>query len=424
VELRERSNWTNPVLKTVNAVWQDLNATGRKTAWGLESWPQYKSPFSDGSKRLTIVVELLNAQKKVIGRETFEVRGRWNFSFSRDVGIRSFTSSGEAAKTITFRAVKLDDWTDGMTLQFTTVNNVPVADASKNGVLLITTRAAYRDAAGFNYDGGGYSWDGYDKEGYKDGYDRDGYDREDFNREGYNRDPAGYGRDGYNREGYDKKGFNRDGYDRRGFNKDSYTIDGSLYDKEGYDKTGYNAEGFDTAGYDRNGYDKKGYGSDGYNSLGFHRGYRWSPLSSYFEALYTFRPESVGGFTVGLFGVYGSFSFFEVESGAPTVTDDGKTEYHYDYSLGEFVVGYTLNLLLFGKGWLGLGLPLGIGRNNLENQLVMETGLQLRFPFLIVGTAEIRGTYRTIGFSDNSVTLSVGLFVPSAGKSLWHPDGK
>jgi TolB-like protein len=290
VELRERSNWTDPVLKTVNDVWQGLTATERKTVWGFESWPASRvsnvSPFSDGSKRLTIVVELVNEQKKVIGRQTFEKRGWWNFSFSRNVGIQSFTSSGEAAKTITFPAVKANDLTDGLTLQFTTVNNVPVADASRNGLLMITTRALYRDAAGFDY------W-GYDKNGY--------------------------GRDGFNREGR--------------------TVNGSLYE-------------------------------------------RWSPLSSALELLYTFRPGSNNkadnGLTVGLWGAYGSF-----------FPDD-------------FVLGYTLNLLS-ARQW-GLGLPLGVGRNNLENQLVLETGLQLRFWHLF----EIRGTYRTIGFSDNSFTISVG----------------
>jgi hypothetical protein len=131
--------------------------------------------------------------------------------------------------------------------------------------------------------------------------------------------------------------------------------------------------------------------------------------------LYTVRPGfksgASHGLTVGLLGAYGSFTFYAVESDEPTdttVTVNGETTY-YDVFLGEFVAGYTLNLLSHGKsnaidfGTWGLGLPLGVGFNRLENQVVLETGLQLRI--LLV---EIRGTYRTIGFRDNSFTISVG----------------
>jgi hypothetical protein len=262
VELRERSNWTNPVLKTVNDVWRDINATGRKTVWGLADWPRYRNPFTNGSKRLTIAVELLNEQGKVIGQQTFTEQGSWSFSFNQNVGIEKFDSWGEDAKTITFPTVKIADWTDKMTLRFITVNNVPVADASKNGVLMITTRALYRDAAGFDYDGGGYGWDGYDKTGY----DRDGYGRDGFNREGYDRD-------GYDIAGYDRGGYDRAGYDRGGFNRDGYTVDGSLYDMAGYDRDGFNRDGYGRAGYDRDGFNRDGYTVDGslYDIAGYDR---------------------------------------------------------------------------------------------------------------------------------------------------------
>jgi hypothetical protein len=301
-----------------------------------------------------------------------------------------------------------------MDLRFTTVNNVPVADASKNGLLTITTRALYRDGAGFNYDGGGYGWDGYDPTGYdRDGFNKEGYDRGGFNKEGYNRD-------GLNKEGYDRNGF-----DRWGFNKEGYTVDEALYDKngfnkegwneDGFDRDGYNAEGYNTAGYDRAGYDKKGYGGDGYNRSGNKR---WSPVpaSTSFELLVTLRLGSnfIPGFTVGLFGAYGSFSFGSVESDEPSVeSDEPSTDDSDDFSPSEFVVGYTLNLQSkkgaeFLSGW---GLPLGIGYNTLRNQLVLEIGLQLRGvkPYARRAAGiELRGTYRLIGFRDHGFTISFG----------------
>ncbi|MDR1390324.1 MAG: hypothetical protein LBJ31_10175 [Treponema sp.] len=419
VELLEQSNWTNPIMKFVNDIWYGLNATGRKTAWGFENWPRYSvsnvNPFRDDSKRLTIAVELVNEQNRIIARQTFEERGRWTFSFNQNTGIQSFTSSGEAAKTITFPAVKASDLTEGMTLRFTTVNGVPVANASRSGLLMITPRALYRDAAGFDlsgYDRDGFNRVGYGRDGYsRAGYNEAGYDRDGFNRAGYGRD--GYSRAGYNEAGYDRAGYTRSGFDKNGFNKEGYTIDGSLYNMAGYDRDGYDLNGYDLTGYDKGGYDKKGYDKRGYKRSGYRR---WSPVSSYLEGLYTFRrggdSGSFHGLTIGLFGVYGSLSFSRVESDEPTnhtVTVNGETTY-YDVSLGEFVVGYTLNLLPVKKdrGLWGLGVPLGAGRNNIKNQLVLETGLQLRF---LLG--EIRGTYRTMGFKENSFTISAGFCLSS-----------
>jgi hypothetical protein len=204
-------------------------------------------------------------------------------------------------------------------------------------------------------------------------------------------DKDGYARDGYDKGGRDREGFNKEGFNKEGFGRDGYNAKG--FDKAGYDRNGYNAKGFNRQGYDGYGYNKRGYNGNGINRSGYKR---WSPLSSYFEALYTFRPELPFGFTVGLLGAYGSFSYYEVMS-----DDNTRVE---DRPLAEFVVGYTFNLLRkkSGRNW-GLGLPLGVGHNNFGDQLVLETGLQLRFRQF-----EIRGTYRTIGFSDNSFALSVG----------------
>jgi hypothetical protein len=260
------------------------------------------------------------------------------------VGIQSFTSSVEAAKTIKFPAVKANDITEGLTLEFTTVNGVPVANASRNGLLMITTRSSYRDAAGF---------------------DLSGHDRDGFNRAGYN--AMGYDKNGYNEAGYDRNGYNRSGFDSEGFNKEGYGTDGSRYNAEGYNKDGYK---------------------------------RWSPVSSYFEALMILRSgsenkEAYAGFTLGLLGAYCS---------ACRILSDDTDDISFFSFFDEFVVGYTLNVLPKKKdGVSGLGVSFGVGRNNLENQIVLETGLQLRF-FLW----EICGTYRIIGFRDNRFTISAG----------------
>jgi TolB-like protein len=417
VELLEQSNWTDPVMKTVNTVWQGLNATGKKAAWGFEDWPRSSVsnvyPFGDGNKRFTIAVELVNDQKKVVARQTFEVRGRWEFSFNLDSwGIRSFTSSGQAAQTVRFtvKAGDLPDNDGSLTLNFTTVNGAPAADASKNGVLMITTRSEYRNLAGFDlagYDRDGYNRNGYNSSGYnRAGYNAAGYDRDGYNRAGYT--AAGFGRDGYDQAGYNQAGYDRSGFNRNGFDRKGLTADGSRYDTAGFDRYGYDRDGYNAKGYDQNGYNKRGRDREGYNKSGYKR---WSPVSSVLECLYTFHTGfgngAAHGFTFGLLGLYSSFSYDKAVSEKlvyDSSTGNEETETTTDLSLGEFVVGYTLNVMPTKKGrvW-GLGVSLGAGRNNLENQLVMETGLQFR-----VTRLEIRGAYRTVGFKDSSFTMSVG----------------
>jgi hypothetical protein len=313
-----------------------------------------------------------------------------------------------------------------MRIRFATVNNIPVADVSKNGVMMITTQADYRDADGFNYDGGGYSWDGFNKEGYdRDGFNRAGYDREGYDREGYGRD--GFNRLGYDKAGYDRRDFNKekyhrngtrydnagydwDDFDREGYDREGYGRDG--FNRLGYDKAGYDRTGFNRDGYDRTGYDKNGYGRDRYNRSGYKR---WSPLSSYVELLCFmgsgFSSDKLDmGITVGLLGAYGSFSMITEPTGTH-INDEGEEKTDYDTSWGEFVAGYTFNLLTKKNGWrLGLGVPLGIG----IGVNMLEIGLQIRFsiPNETGGISlpyELRGTYRTIGFRDNSFTISIGL---------------
>jgi len=413
VDFRESDagRWTGAVTAAANPVLNGLNQTGKKSEWGLDNWPRSRvsnvAPFNGGSKRFSIVAELLNDKNKVIGTQTFNTSGSWSFNFDSGISMKTSTSG---VQTVTFPRVKVDDITDLMTIRFASVDGKAADAVAKSGVLQITTQADYLDADGFDYNGGGYGWDGYDKAGYdKEGYDKDGYNR------------YGYGRDGFNRDGYDLAGYGRDDFNQKGFNRDGHTADGSLYDKEGYNKAGYNANGFKRDGYDINGYDKAGYDKNGYNRSGYKR---WSPVPSYFEALISVYPISklFGGFTLGLLGAYASFSFKE----------DGNT-------LADFIAGYAVNLLREkrNRSLLGLSVPFGIGQNNVENQTVLEIGLQIRLydpdnptsannVLMKHAGLAVRGTYRTIGFKDNSFTLSVGFcwFVSTFNIFGNHADGR
>ena len=144
------------------------------------------------------------------------------------------------------------------------------------------------------------------------------------------------------------------------------------------------------------------------------------PGSTTFEAMLTLRmgDDFYPGLTVGLLGAYGSFALHLTESDKPADTSANGTSADEettskDTQLAEFVAGYTVNLQSkrgreFHSGW---GLPLGVGYNFLEDQLILEAGLQLRGfksrTRKAVGI-ELRATYRLIGFKDSGFTISVG----------------
>jgi hypothetical protein len=82
--------WAAPVEKTLETVYQGLNATGRKEVWGLDKWPSVNvtslKPFdSEVITTFEITFELLNDRNQVIGRSVTTQSGSWEFvTFERD----------------------------------------------------------------------------------------------------------------------------------------------------------------------------------------------------------------------------------------------------------------------------------------------------------------------------------------------------
>jgi hypothetical protein len=191
VLLREYANWTNVVEKTVQTMLEGLNKTGRKDTWEIGNWPQRNitnlNPFKNGNKDFSVAVELVNSNNKIIGRQTFTVRGSWQFNFTSGVKLSSSTSNEQ---TVVFPDVNVNDITDVLTIRFATINRQQISN-SENNLLMITTRTNFRDANGYDFHGFGI--DGFNR----NGIDKDGYDRNGFNREGFSRN------------GLDKNGFSK-----------------------------------------------------------------------------------------------------------------------------------------------------------------------------------------------------------------------
>ena len=129
------------VQKSVQAVQDGLNATGRKAVWGLDKWPQQgafnRSPFGKQSKNFTIIVELVNSQNKVIGKETFQTNGSYDLPVPLPGNRTQIQIAPDEQKKVNFNNVKANDITDNLTVRIASVNGTDAKTAAQNGVLQI-----------------------------------------------------------------------------------------------------------------------------------------------------------------------------------------------------------------------------------------------------------------------------------------------
>jgi hypothetical protein len=143
VNLHGSQIWIASIERALQQIYSSLNATNRKNDWGLAQWPQRSvsalAPFGGGSKRFTVITELLNDQNQVIGRLSFDVTGNWNFDFGNRI---SFNSSEDAYGIQSFNNVKVADITDTLAIRIASVNGTAAQTAAENGVLQIKAISA------------------------------------------------------------------------------------------------------------------------------------------------------------------------------------------------------------------------------------------------------------------------------------------
>jgi len=125
--------WFNSVQKALQVVYEGLNATKRKSDWGLGNWPQQgvsnTNPFARGKQYdIPVVFELLNQQKQVIGRQTARLNP--SFSFSGWGTKVSINYNENNFNTVTFNSVKADDITNSLTIRIASVNGATPENAT------------------------------------------------------------------------------------------------------------------------------------------------------------------------------------------------------------------------------------------------------------------------------------------------------
>jgi len=132
IQINMQASGIPSLRKALQAVYDGLNATNRKTEWKLADWPTQSltnpNPFTSEKKYdIQVVFELVNEKNQVIGRQTININRDFSLTFEKDqIGVK-FTEN--KFDTITFNAVKADDISDTLTIRIASVNGNPPQNA-------------------------------------------------------------------------------------------------------------------------------------------------------------------------------------------------------------------------------------------------------------------------------------------------------
>ncbi|MDR0331472.1 MAG: leucine-rich repeat protein [Chitinispirillales bacterium] len=137
------SVWTRSLILTLQAVYDGLNATGRKNAWGIGNWPWQGvtnlNAFAERSSRFFLVFELVNDQNKIIGKQTLQTSGAWRLTRKNASDRPNAVNLKHTRGPLDFPSVNANDITNNMTIRVASVNGMDAEAAAINGVLQIRT---------------------------------------------------------------------------------------------------------------------------------------------------------------------------------------------------------------------------------------------------------------------------------------------
>jgi len=137
INLRANGVWLRSIAQSANKVYTELNtglnATKKRTDWGLANWPGQSltktNAFSSQKQYdFSIVFELVNEQNKVIGRQTIKLTPSYSFTRNRDNQI-GVTFAENTFNTVTFNAVNANDISDNLTIRIASVNGTSPQNA-------------------------------------------------------------------------------------------------------------------------------------------------------------------------------------------------------------------------------------------------------------------------------------------------------
>jgi hypothetical protein len=118
--------------KTVQNLQEQIAATGRASAWGLDSWPEKsaagnESPFVRGSWKMTAEAELLDETGNILGRQHFTLSWGWVAHFTGKGMTLSADTDLIESVPVEFPDVPVDAITDTLTIAIVKINGMDAA---------------------------------------------------------------------------------------------------------------------------------------------------------------------------------------------------------------------------------------------------------------------------------------------------------
>jgi len=166
INLRVNGVWFDSVRKSVMAVYNGLNATGRKKDWGLANWPQKnltKTAIGNHYKTvdISVVFELVNEKNRVIGKQTAKLVRSFGFSWDQNKGDfpyqwyknkgKTIDDAEDLFHTIKFNNVKTKDISDSLTIRIVLINKATPEKARLHIIALSGTK--WQEYAAFRVNG-------------------------------------------------------------------------------------------------------------------------------------------------------------------------------------------------------------------------------------------------------------------------------
>jgi hypothetical protein len=147
IDLVPDAAWFNTaisVVRVVNVVREGLLATKQVGKWGMD-WPRYtmgNSPFGNRDQNFGVVVELVNSNGKVIGKEQITMRSGYEVEWSEGT-LRRLIPRLQGVQSLGFSRVNAYDITTNMAVRIASIDGVDAETAAKTKGINILREAEY-----------------------------------------------------------------------------------------------------------------------------------------------------------------------------------------------------------------------------------------------------------------------------------------
>ncbi|MCL2318883.1 MAG: CsgG/HfaB family protein, partial [Treponema sp.] len=131
--------WAASVERALQTVYDGLDATKRKAAWGLGNWPRQSvsglKPFDTMYNMFAVTIDLLNDRNQVIGIKTFVAGGAWTFNVTDRPAMGVVEDDKQ---TISIAGININDITDNLKIRIADVKGYSIQTVDESGKPVFT----------------------------------------------------------------------------------------------------------------------------------------------------------------------------------------------------------------------------------------------------------------------------------------------